>query len=53
MKKKELKLIEENLDYLELIADHGTKEMKKIAMAILTAYYKNTKPRKKRRRYRY
>ncbi len=50
MKKKDRDIIKENLENLQLIADHGTKEMRKMAMAILTVYYSETKRRKRRKK---
>lgn len=50
---KTLKLIEENREDIELVAEYGTPQMRKMAQALLAYYYKKTKKKKKRRKRSY
>jgi len=50
MYKSTMEFVEQNLEKIELVAEHGSSEMKKMAMAFLLLYYE--KKGKKRRRKR-
>ena len=43
MDKDALKFVEENLEDIELIAEHGSSQMRKIATALLTVYFRKMK----------
>ena len=49
MYKSTIEFVEENLERIELLAEHGSPEMRKMAMAFLLLYYeKKGKKRRKR-----
>ena len=49
MYKSTMEFVEQNLEKIELVAEHGSSEMKKMAMAFLLLYYeKKGKKRRKR-----
>ena len=49
MYRSTIEFVEENLEKIELLAEHGSSEMKKMAMAFLLLYYEK-KGKKRRRR---
>jgi len=49
MCKDTIEFVEQNLKKIELIADHGTPEMRKLAMAFLLVYYEKKKKKRRRR----
>lgn len=53
MKKETTDFVEENLEMLETLAEHGNLTAKKMALAFLIPYYTNKKKKKRIRKRKY